>query len=60
MTESMIREWCDVGGDEIAAAKSPAVQAAEVILEQTAEYLPAMQAVADQLYERWTSNLAAR
>jgi len=57
MTEAMIREWCAVGRDEIAAADSCAVQTPAVILQQTPANLPAMQAMAERLYGRWVSGL---
>jgi len=59
MTEAMIRDWCDKGAEEIAAADSPAVQPADVILQQTADNLSAMRGVADQVYARWTAGLAS-
>jgi len=57
MTEAMIREWCAVGRDEIAAADSCAVQTPAVILQQTPANLPAMRAMAERLYGRWVSGL---
>ncbi len=57
MTEAMIRDWCVVGGDEIAAADSCAVQTPELILEQTPANLPAMRAMAERLYGHWVSGL---
>ncbi len=59
MTAAMIEEWCRAGADEIAAADSPAVQAAETILAGIDRNLPAMTAVADRLYARWAAGLAA-
>lgn len=59
MTEAMIREWCAVGAEEIAAANSPAVQTAEQILAETPANLPAMSAVAERLYSRWLAGLSA-
>jgi GMP synthase-like glutamine amidotransferase len=50
MTEAMIREWCEVGGDEIAAAHaSPAVQTPEVMAALNPACLPALREVADRL-----------
>ena len=58
MTEAMIRDWCEVGAEEIASADSPGVQDSELIQELSATNLPAMRAVADQLYRKWLAGLA--
>ena len=60
MTEPMIREWCEMGADEIAAADSPAVQTPAQMQAQSATLLPAMSAVAEILYSRWISGLKAQ
>lgn len=57
MTEPMIREWCTVGSDEIAASDSPAVQPEEQILAEIPENLPTLNTVADQLYGHWVKGL---
>lgn len=57
MTEAMIAEWCQVGRDEINASISPAVQSAEAIMAAMPDKLPAMAAVAEQLYGRWLAGL---
>ena len=58
MTAEMIRSWCDVGADEIAAASSsPAVQSASTMQEQTMDKLPQLHAVARQLYQQWVAGL---
>ena len=58
MTGAMIREWCDVGADEIAAsASSPAVQSAQAMQAQMADKLPQLHAVARQLYRHWVKGL---
>lgn len=58
MTEAMIQSWCEVGADEIAAAiASPAVQAPRQMQAMNAANLPAMRAVAEQLYGRWARGL---
>ena len=58
MTEKMIRDWCEVGVDEIAAsADSPAVQSASTIHAQMAGKLPQLHIVARQLYKRWILGL---
>jgi GMP synthase-like glutamine amidotransferase len=59
MTEAMIKRWCEVGTDEIAAsASSPAVQSAATMQAQMADKLPSLHAAADQLYERWIKGLS--
>ncbi len=58
MTAAMIREWCDVGKDEIAAsASSPAVQPAQAMQAQMVEKLPQLHAAARQLYQHWVKGL---
>lgn len=58
MTEDMIRSWCEVGADEIAAAAtSPAVQTPQQMQALNAANLPAMRVVAEQLYGRWARGL---
>ncbi len=57
MTEAMIREWCAIGADEIAAADSPAVQTPEQILAATPALLAPLQTVAERLYARWLEGL---
>ena len=58
MTEEMIRDWCEVGADEIAASpSSPAVQSASIMQAQMANKLPQLHAVARQLYQRWVAGL---
>lgn len=59
MTEAMIRDWCAVGGDEIEAARaSPAVQTPEAMAALNPTCLPALEAVAEQLYGQWARGLA--
>ena len=57
MTEAMIREWCAIGADEIAAADSPAVQTPAQILAATPTLLAPLQTVAERLYTRWLEGL---
>ena len=58
MDEAMIRSWCEVGADEIAAAaSSPGVQTAARMQKLNPANLPALQAVAEQLYRRWVLGL---
>lgn len=60
MTGQMIRDWCAVGADEVAASlTSPGVQPVDVIEAQTAAKLPQMQKVAHVLYSRWIRGLQA-
>lgn len=60
MTEAMIRSWCEVGADEIAAsAASPAVQSAQSMQAQMIAKLPQLHAVARQLYRHWVAGLAS-
>ncbi len=59
MTEQMIRDWCAVGADELAAgARSPAVQSAQEMQSQTQDKLPELHHVAAQLYRHWVHGLA--
>jgi len=59
MTEQMIRDWCAVGADELAAsASSPAVQSAVTMQAQMHDKLPELHRVATQLYLHWTHGLA--
>jgi len=61
MTEGMIRDWCRVGADEIAAnLNSPAVQTAEVMQAQMHDKLPQLHKVAEQLYRHWLHGIAPR
>jgi GMP synthase-like glutamine amidotransferase len=54
MTEAMIRKWCEIGGEEIAAnLHSEGVQSAIGIQNQIAQNLPALHTLAEQLYTRW-------
>jgi GMP synthase-like glutamine amidotransferase len=58
MTERMIRDWCEVGVDEIAASDgNPAVQSAATMQAQMAGKLPQLHEVARQLYQRWVAGL---
>ncbi len=58
MNEQMIRDWCEVGADEIAASSSsPAVQSVSVMQAQMADKLPQLHAAARQLYQHWVAGL---
>jgi len=59
MSEPMVREWCAIGGDEIAAAStSPGVQQPAQICAGVVEKVGALNAVADIVYARWVEGLA--
>ena len=57
MTEAMIREWCAVGAEEIAAAQSPAVQTPEAMIALNGANLPPLNRTAERLYSRWIEGL---
>lgn len=60
MTDAMVRDWCAIGGDEIAAASaSPGVQQPVEIFEALAAKISALNAVADAVYARWIEGLAS-
>jgi len=60
MTGQMIRNWCGVGTDELAAsAGSPAVQSASAMQAQMEDKLPQLHAVARRLYQHWIEGLPA-
>ena len=59
MTEEMVREWCELGEGEIASASaSPAVQQTAAILENLAERVKTLNAVAQKIYTKWIAGLA--
>ena len=58
MTGPMIREWSEVGADEIAEnSSSPGVQSAAEMQLQMHDKLPGLHRVAAQLYHRWMHGL---
>jgi GMP synthase-like glutamine amidotransferase len=57
MTSEMIDVWCETGASSIAHSKSPAVQPVDVIKAQAVQRLPALNQVADGVYERWIKGL---
>jgi len=58
MTEAMIREWCEIGAEEISAnAGSAGVQSAAVIKSLMPQHLPQLQRIAENLYTRWVQGL---
>jgi len=60
MTQPMIETWCDIGADEIDAARdSPGVQPAAQILAQTDQLLAPLNCVAEVLYTRWLLGVKA-
>jgi GMP synthase-like glutamine amidotransferase len=59
MTRDMIETWCKVGGDEIAAANSPAVQTPEQMAVDMDGKLAALNRVAASLYAHWIQGLKA-
>lgn len=59
MTDAMIREWCAVGADEIAASGSPAVQSPDTMQALSASRLPRLRQAAEALYARWINGLQA-
>lgn len=59
MTAQMIRDWCEVGADEIAAASaSPGVQQASRMQQEMAQRLPALHQIAAQVYRHWLQGLS--
>jgi GMP synthase-like glutamine amidotransferase len=58
MTEEMVRTWCAVGADEIAAAaSSPAVQSPQAMMENLPARVMALNGVAEGIYSRWIAGL---
>ena len=58
MTDAMIKKWCEIGGDEIAAsASSPAVQSTQAMQAQMENKLPQLRKVAHQLYQHWVEGV---
>lgn len=59
MTPEMIATWCDQWADEaIAVADQPSAQTPETMLQETAERLPVMRQLSEQLYSVWIKGLA--
>jgi GMP synthase-like glutamine amidotransferase len=60
MTESMIREWCAVGGDEaVAASDSPGVQQPQAMMDGMADRVEPLNAIAGAVYARWIEGLVS-
>lgn len=57
MTDEMIRQWCEIGADEIAASDSPAVQQAAEMQAGISTHLRPLHTVAERVYLRWISGL---
>ncbi len=58
MTEAMIKEWCEIGAEEISGnLHSAGVQSATAIQSQIAQNLPPLQKLAEQLYTKWIEGL---
>jgi GMP synthase-like glutamine amidotransferase len=60
MTSEMIDEWCRNGADEILGNPGPGVQPVATLLAATPRHLAALQAVAEQLYDRWLTRVTGR
>ena len=58
MTQEMVRAWLRGGADEIAAARSPAVQPPQEIERDLERRIEALNQVANRLYDRWTQALS--
>jgi len=59
MTEAMIREWCEIGADEISGnAQSPGVQSIMAIESQIQLHISSLQKLAEQLYTKWIEGLS--
>jgi len=58
MTEAMIREWCEIGAEEISAnLHSAGVQSATAIQNQIPQHLPQLRQLAQHVYTRWVEGL---
>lgn len=59
MTEEMVKEWCAIGAEEVAAAAaSPGVQSVGVIQQDLPVHVSGLNQVARQLYQHWIEGLA--
>ena len=59
MTEAMIREWCEIGAEELAAnTHSTGVQSSSGMLGLIPQNLPPMRKLAEHLYGKWIEGLA--
>ncbi|MBX9893900.1 MAG: type 1 glutamine amidotransferase [Nitrosomonas sp.] len=57
MTERLVIDWCSVGAEELASLNQPSVQTLEEIEKNLPERVIALNAVAEQLYRKWTAHL---
>jgi len=58
MTDAMVREWCEIGVNEIAEnLHSAGVQSAFAIQNQNAQNLAPLHKLAEQLYTKWIEGL---
>jgi len=58
MTEEMVKEWCELGEEEITSAStSPAVQQPAEILENLAQRVKTLNAAAQKTYNKWIEGL---
>lgn len=57
MTADMVRSWCEVGADEVAANVGPSVQTAALMLDGLEPRVADLNAVAAKLYTRWVAGL---
>ena len=61
MDEPMIRDWCEVGADEITAARnSGAVQSAQTMQTQMHDKLPPLHRIAERLYQHWLQGISRK
>jgi GMP synthase-like glutamine amidotransferase len=59
MTADMVRTWCDVGADEVAAsASSSGVQPVSEIVDKLDTRIPGLSKVASSVYEVWLKGVA--
>ncbi|MBI3526715.1 MAG: type 1 glutamine amidotransferase [Betaproteobacteria bacterium] len=58
MTEALIESWCKSGADEIATARSSAVQTEDEMRRGMGQKLVALRAVATRLYDHWVEGLS--
>lgn len=60
MTADMVREWCDVGAEEVrVSAGSPGVQPVPAIVDNLDRRIAALSAVAASVYAVWLGGVAA-
>lgn len=58
MTPELVSAWCENGANEIAASRSPAVQAAESIQADMPERIARLHRLANKIYSRWIQGLS--